>query len=238
MRSFSSRSIRRSTGSAPSTLQTAPRFPPMSAPTGVSMASTCRATSAHSRNGKGPKTMTIGPPIYLHRPLYQYAYESLRWFDHWLKRIDTGMLDEPPIHLFIEGTGRWKTAETWLLPETRWTPFYLHFNGLLSEHEYWPNEGLTTYEDSPFRRGEVQFWTPKMVEATELCGPVVLNLYGSTTDSDVLWFVSILHRDAAGKERLLTRGWLRGSQRALDEARSKPWRPYHKHDKREPLKPA
>ena len=107
----------------------------------------------------------------------------------------------------------------------------------MSEHEYWPNEGLTTYEDSPFKRGEAQFWTPKLVEATEMCGPVVLNLYGSTTDAEVLWFISILHRDATGKERLLTRGWLRGSQRAADEARSKPWRPYHKHDRREPLKP-
>jgi predicted acyl esterase len=53
----------------------------------------------------------------------------------------------------------------------------------------------------------------------------------------VLWFVSLLHRDAQGQERLLTRGWLRGSQRALDPARSKPWQPYHRHDRREPLVP-
>jgi len=83
----------------------------------------------------------------------------------------------------------------------------------------------------------VQFWTPELVEATELCGPVVLNLYGSTTATDVLWFISILHRDAAGRERLLTRGWLRGSQRRLDESLSKPWRPYHAHGRREPLTP-
>lgn len=186
---------------------------------------------------QGPKRLTIGPPIYLDRPCYQYAYESLRWFDHWMKGVNTGVMDEPPVHLFIEGTGEWKTSSTWPVPGTRWTPFYLHSHGLLSEHEFWPNEGHSTYEDSPWSRGELRFWTPPMVEATELCGPVVLNLYGSTTDTDVLWFVSLLHRDAQGHERLLTRGWLRGSQRRLDPDKSKPWRPYHRHDKREPLSP-
>jgi predicted acyl esterase len=152
-----------------------------------------------------------------------------------MKGIDTGVMEEPPVHLFIEGTGEWKTSSTWPIPGTRWTPFYLHSNRLLSEHEFWPNEGYSTYEDSPWARGELRFWTPRMVEATELCGPVVLNLYASTTDTDVLWFVSLLLEDAQGNERLLTRGWLRGSQRRLDAERSKPWRPYHTHDKREPL---
>lgn len=188
-------------------------------------------------NWKGPKRLTIGPPLYLDRPIYQYAYESLRWFDHWLKGIDTGMMDEDPVQLFIEGTAEWKGAGEWPRRDTRWTPFYLHEKGLLSEHEHWPAEGSSTYEDSPFHRGEVQFWTPPLVETTELCGPIVMNLYGSTTDKEVLWFVTVLHRDAEGKERQLTRGWLRGSQRALDKARSKPWRPYHTHTKREPLDP-
>ena len=185
----------------------------------------------------GPKRLTIGPPIYLDRPLYQYHYESLRWFDHWLKDNDTGMMDEPRVQLFVEGSAEWKTAADWPVPGTHWTPFYLHDNGLLSEHEFWPSEGFSTYEDSGFHRGELKFWTPAFVEATELCGPVVLNLYGSTTAEEVLWFASILHRDAEGRERVLTRGWLRGSQRALDTAKSKPWRPYHAHTKREPLEP-
>ena len=51
------------------------------------------------RNWRGPKKMVIGPPVYLDRPLYQYQYESLRWFDYWLKGIDTKIMDEPPIRL-------------------------------------------------------------------------------------------------------------------------------------------
>ena len=30
----------------------------------------------------GPTKLTIGPPLYLDRPLYQYAYKSLRWFEY------------------------------------------------------------------------------------------------------------------------------------------------------------
>jgi len=188
-------------------------------------------------NWKGPKKMTIGPPIYLDRPLYQYAYESLRWFDYWLKGIDTDITKGPPIRLFVTGTGEWKTATEWPLPETNWTPFYLHANGLLSEHEFWPNEGSSTFEDSLYTRGSLTFLSPHLVENTEVIGPMVLNLYASSTDTELLWFVTFLDIDPEGKETLLTRGWLRGSQRQVDPERSKPWQPYHLHIKREPMTP-
>ena len=188
-------------------------------------------------NWKGIKKMTIGPPVYLDRPLYQYQYESLRWFDHWLKGMDTGIMEESPIKFFVTGTGEWKTADEWPLPETRWTPFYLHSNGLLSEHEFWPNEASTTFEDSHFNRDSLTFLSPPLVENTEVIGPIVLNLYASTTDTEVLWFVSLLDIDPEGNETLLTRGWLRGSQRQVDPKKSKPWQPFHPHTKREPLTP-
>jgi predicted acyl esterase len=189
-------------------------------------------------NIAAPKKMVVGPPIYLDRPLYQYQYESIRWFDYWLKGIANGIMEEPPIRLFIMGTDEWKATNEWPLPETRWTPFYLHANGLLSEHEFWPNEGSSSFEDSPFNlRGGLTFLSPPLVENTEVIGPITLNFFASTTDNDVLWFVSLLDVNPEGEERLLTRGWLRGSQRATDVHKSKPWEPFHPHTKREYLTP-
>jgi uncharacterized protein len=107
----------------------------------------------------------------------------------------------------------------------------------LSEHEFWPAEAPSSFTDSPFERGSLVFKTPQLVEATEICGPMVLTLYGATTSTDILWFVSLLEISADGAERLLTRGWLRGSQRALDRERSRPWQPYHAHSGRQPLVP-
>ena len=97
---------------------------------------------------------------------------------------------------------------------------YLHKDDLLSEHELWPDEIASSFVDSPQERGSVTFVTPPMVENTEVCGPMVLNLHASTTDTEVLWFVNFLEIDKSGSERVLTRGWLRGSQRRIDPEKS------------------
>jgi uncharacterized protein len=52
-----------------------------------------------------------------------------RWFDHYLKGIDNGVLDDPPIHLFVMGRNQWRTATDWPLPETRFTRYYLRSGG-------------------------------------------------------------------------------------------------------------
>jgi hypothetical protein len=186
---------------------------------------------------KGPKKMIIGPPAYLDRPVYQLQYESLRWFDYWLKGVETGIMDEPPIRLFMTSTRRWKNAEEWPLPETKWTPFYLHENGLLWEREHFPNEGSTSFGDSPWGRGALEFCSSPLVEETEVIGPVLLNLYASTSDDEVFWFISLREVDPEGNEKVLTRGWLRGSHREIDPKRSRPWEPFHPHTRSEPLTP-
>ncbi|MGH2639007.1 MAG: CocE/NonD family hydrolase, partial [Rhabdochlamydiaceae bacterium] len=129
-------------------------------------------------NINAPKMMTLGPPVNLDRPVYQLQYESLRWFDHWLKGIDTGIMDEAPIKIFVMGANDWKETKEWPLPETRWTPFYLHENNLLSEHEFWPNEMFDSFEDSPWGRGSLEYYSPPLVEKTEVVGPIVLNVFG------------------------------------------------------------
>jgi len=188
-------------------------------------------------NLKVPKKMLIGPPAYLDRPLYQLQYESLRWFDYWLKGMDTGIMEEAPIKLFIMGTNEWREANEWPLPETKWTPFYLHKNGVLHERVCHMHEGFDSFEDSPWGRGYLEYCSPRLVENTEVIGPIVLNLYASSTDDEVLWFVSLREVDSGGNERVLTRGWLRGTHREIDPKRSKPWEPFHPHTRSEPLVP-
>ncbi len=52
-----------------------------------------------------------------------------RWFDHWLKGIDNGIEREPPVKVFVMGANRWREAQTWPLPGTRFTEYYLHSGG-------------------------------------------------------------------------------------------------------------
>jgi hypothetical protein len=56
--------------------------------------------------------------------------DQLRWFDHWLKGIDTGILDEPPVKLEIRTGGSQKPypfrfENEWPLARTKWTKMYL-----------------------------------------------------------------------------------------------------------------
>src|SRR5712692_62095 len=54
---------------------------------------------------------------------------QLRWFDHWLKGLDTGILDEPPVKIFVMGENRWRDEREWPLARTRYTPYFLHSGG-------------------------------------------------------------------------------------------------------------
>ena len=57
-----------------------------------------------------------------------------RWFDYWLKDIDTGIMDEPPVYIFVmgggvTGNGRWRHENEWPLARTHYTRYYLHSDG-------------------------------------------------------------------------------------------------------------
>src|SRR5437588_11875176 len=54
---------------------------------------------------------------------------QVRWFDHWLKGIDTGMLREAPIKLFVMGANVWRDEQEWPLARAVNTRYYLHSNG-------------------------------------------------------------------------------------------------------------
>ena len=53
----------------------------------------------------------------------------LRWFDHWLKDIDTGIMDEPPVYLFVMGENRWRSEHEWPPARTNYTRYYFHAEG-------------------------------------------------------------------------------------------------------------
>ena len=52
-----------------------------------------------------------------------------RWFDYWLKDLDTGLMDEPPVYLFVMGDNRWRHENEWPLARTHYTRYYFHSGG-------------------------------------------------------------------------------------------------------------
>jgi putative CocE/NonD family hydrolase len=54
---------------------------------------------------------------------------QLRWFDHWLKEVDNGADQEPPVMIFVMGVDQWRTETDWPLPDTHYRDYYLHSGG-------------------------------------------------------------------------------------------------------------
>jgi putative CocE/NonD family hydrolase len=202
--------------------------------------------------------------------------DQLRWMDHWLKGIDTGILEEPPVKLEIRTGGSEKPypfrfENEWPLARTQWTKYYLRFEKKEQGHEEMAVEGTLTkevpktearlsYSASGVTRAGVasgsslstthggaarlgvSFQTEPMAADTELTGPIVMNLWVSSTTEDMDVFVTLRNIGPDGKEVHevgqhgqpvpLTKGWLRASHRKTDPKKSLPYRPFHPHNER------
>lgn len=54
---------------------------------------------------------------------------QLRWFDRWLKDEDNGVENDKPVQIFVMGANAWREEDDWPLPDTKFTPYYLHSGG-------------------------------------------------------------------------------------------------------------
>jgi predicted acyl esterase len=196
---------------------------------------------------KGPKKMIISGPYFRgqEHPLAlswrEYHELMIRWYDHWFKNKDTGIMDEPPIKIFVMGVNKYRYENEWPLKRTNWRKLFLRANGTLSA------QPETTFEEPhcfvqipPTLIKDIQsleYTTPPLAEPVEVTGPLALCLHAAIDQDDTNWIAVLKDISPDGSERELTRGWLKASHRALDAAKSTPWLPYHTHVNPEPVKP-
>jgi predicted acyl esterase len=205
------------------------------------------------QNVKAPKKLIFTGPAHLERPYHEYHDEILRWYDFWLKGIDTGIMDEPPVKIWVMGANQWRYGTDWPLPETQWTKYYLHSWERLKTEPHLPafqtyaNPEPDAFVQMPptqtLKIERLRYMTGPLPQDTLVIGPISLTLYASIDQEDTNWIVilkdvgpDVSVRTARPGERLvpdnlpereLTRGWLKASHRALDPVRSKPWAPWH-----------
>ncbi len=58
-----------------------------------------------------------------------FLHESLDWYDYWLKGIDNGALNKPPVKIFIMGRNVWRYENEWPLARAEYTDYYVHSRG-------------------------------------------------------------------------------------------------------------
>ncbi|RUT28881.1 CocE/NonD family hydrolase [Arsenicitalea aurantiaca] len=199
-----------------------------------------------------PKKLLFTGPGHLERPFHTLHEEILRWYDHWLKGMDTGIMDEPPVRYWVMGENAWRTGEAWPLPETQWTKFHLNSWERLSTREFTEKSADDFIRPDAFVQmpptqtnqiAKLRYLSDPMPEDTLMAGPAVLNIFAEIDAEDTNWIVILkdvgpdvsvqtvregersLPSDL--KEREITRGWLKASHKAVDTERSRPWKPWH-----------
>ncbi len=78
------------------------------------------------------------------KPGIEWRHEAVRWFDQWLKGVDTGIMDEPRFAVYVrnwhppgpyleEAPGQWRFEEGWPIARVRQQPFYARADRTLSQ---------------------------------------------------------------------------------------------------------
>lgn len=125
-----------------------------------------------------PKKALIGPWIHKYPhfaipdPAIGFLQEALRWWDHWLKDIDTGIMDEPectfylqeaqpPVAMSAHRAGDWVQTDAWPAREVNTKTFSLADGGLCEgEHS--------------------------LTEAASICSPLTTGVHGG--EYCAIWF--------------------------------------------------
>ncbi|MEP4378289.1 MAG: CocE/NonD family hydrolase [Alphaproteobacteria bacterium] len=177
---------------------------------------------------------------------YGRALQKL-FFDHFLKGEDNGWDRGPKVMLNIRHPGEkfvYREEDEWPLARTQWTKFYLDLDNARLVTEPIKDETEATYATM----GEgLDFWLPRRDEDMEIIGPMASKIFLSSQTNDADLFLIVRLFDPDGEEVTfmgstdpntpIANGWLRASQRRLDPEKSRPERPFHPHDRTEPLEP-
>ncbi|MDF1624362.1 CocE/NonD family hydrolase [Pseudohongiella nitratireducens] len=187
-------------------------------------------------NLTNPRKFVIGPATHcdwttvMSETGFDILIEELRFFDHWLKGIDNGVMDEAPVTYYTYNLDRsdiglpgWQTAESWPLPDQQLTAFNLIPDGLTTESAGEGSEISTQvdYEinnDNFWEKG-IQFTTDLLSHDMQITGHPVLHLWLSSTakDADVVARIDDIAPDGTATYYTVE-GRLRASLRATEPA--------------------
>ncbi len=192
-------------------------------------------TEAFMRAASKHKKLRIHTGSHVH-PFYteEGRRDQLRFLDYWLKGIENGVMDEPPVRLAIR-KGRdeieWRDEAEWPLARTRWTKFHLDLStppadkpnsgGLVASkpaatgsRTYAASSlgtmGSTSAASSQVMGGGIKpgmgvsLETPPLPEDVEVTGPVAANLWVASSTEDMDLFLTLRNIDAEGNEVLET----------------------------------
>jgi predicted acyl esterase len=191
---------------------------------------------------QAPKRMLMGPWKHevpdraTHYPI-GFWQEMTRWWDYWLKGLDTGVVSEPPVTIFDPAAG-WRFESAW--PPSRSThEYYFHAASRLAaappsmdsdqadSYTVDPSVGLSHLpwdwttptpalppDISPDDHRAMAYTTEPLTEAMDICGNPEVIVHVSVDQPDlplVAWLADV---NPTGYSTLICQGWIRASHAA------------------------
>lgn len=177
------------------------------------------------------KKLTIVGDSWSAWPYTQEALESAKaFFDYWLKGIDNGIMDQPPVKLMVRTGGGgyfWLAEKEWPIARTQYTKYYLDAapssykgdaqrKGFLKISPTLPARELSTAYSSEVKIGVdpawshgVSFITEPLAEDVLLAGYIKLGMWVSSTssDMDIVADIRIIDEDGFEVPYSLTNLW-------------------------------
>ena len=188
---------------------------------------------------KGPKKLDIGPyPPMQSRPFIEEHDKMFRWYDYWIKGIDNGVMDEPAVSVFVEGSRELVTAEAWPPKDVEYRSLYLRPRHKLSTEpelmgaEYAAPDGFYQAPLTVTDKVEIISWsTPAFEEDTEMIGTGAAHIFAEIDQPDTNFILRLWDYAPNGKRQLITSGYLKASHRELDDRSTEgnPLPPAHPH---------
>jgi len=171
--------------------------------------------------------------------------QQLRFFDRFLHDKKEAWAKQPKVLLQVRHIDKFvsRAENEWPLKRTKWTKYYLDPAAMTLTTK--KPSGSAQLKFAAMGNG-LTFLTPPLAQETEITGPSALKLFASSSASDADFFIvlrvftgdlkEIVFQGAIDPHTPIAQGWLRASHRKLDKKLSKPYRPYHTHDEKQPLK--
>lgn len=192
----------------------------------------------------GPKKLSVGPyPPMQSRPFIEEHDKMFAWYDYWIKGIDNGIMDEPAVSVFVEGSRETVTADQWPPKEVDYRSLYLRPRRKLSPEpelmgaEHAAPDGFYQAPLTVTDKVEIIDWsTAPFEEPVEMIGTGAAHLFVEIDQPDTNLIMRIWDVAPGGKRQLITTGYLKASHRELDE-RTTEGSPYHPHNRVVPVEP-
>ena len=167
----------------------------------------------------------------------------LRWFDSRLKEKNTGIMEEPPVKIFVMGENIWRFENEWPLARTKYQKYYFYSKGkantlsgdglldtklpkgdYINTYIYDPENPVETLNELvpcdqrtvETREDVLVYSTPPLKKDMEVTGPLKVILYAASSAINTDFTAKLVDVYPDGRAIRLCEGIIRASHRDPD----------------------